>query len=98
MDTVKVLEDYLGDYDSSVTAINDELSKVDTTMNSISALLNSDSWKGYAHDKCLEAFNKINQYQTDTNTCYEELKTAIKELIDNTDSYVDNSTVEAKLA
>lgn len=97
METIKVLEEYLIDYDTSVQLIDAEHSKINTKMREISSILTSDNWKGDAHDKCLEAYQKISQYQTDTMTCYAELKSAIQQLIDNTDGFVTNSPAVAKL-
>lgn len=96
-EAIRVLEEYLNDYDTSVENIGTELSNISTTIGEIDAILGSDSWKGDAHDKCLEAFGKISQYQTDTNTCFDELKTAIKDLIDHTDNFVSTSSAVATL-
>lgn len=88
---IKVNENMLEAYDTQYKTAADAIVNLVEYHTEIDKILASGKWKGNHHDKCAEIVAGANEYLTTLKTDIGSLKSAILELVENTDDFVDTA-------
>ena len=88
---IKVNENMLEAYDTQYKIAADALDKLVEYHGEIDTILASGNWSGNHHEKCSEIVAGANDYLTTLKNDIGSLKSAIMELVENTDAFVDTA-------
>ncbi|MGL4696953.1 hypothetical protein [Enterococcus larvae] len=85
------VKDGLTDTISSYRTISEGLNNLGDLMKEIDTSLSSDKWQGESKDKCQFIHDAVKVYYVAIQSLCEGMEQYSQKLIDNTDSFVDDS-------
>ena len=95
---VKVDETQLETYNTEHKSIMEKLLELEEHKSTANSTMNKGTWEGSAYEACKLILVEVNSYLANYSLDYMNLNNAVKDLISNTDAFVDESTAVQKLS
>ncbi len=94
---IKVNENMLNFYDDEYRKAAEAFGKLKDYHTELDKLLASGNWKGNHHDTCADIVAAANSYLISLKADFDTLKSDVVDLVDDTDSFVNNSQSVQKI-